>query len=233
MAGRVRRPACGTDTTTFAGELFLAVLLQSGAAATLWEFVRERHGFARFATVAAAQLPRWESAHGWSRGGWGRLADKEASLASVLSRMLRIPDTWTVFADCYLDADRPGRRGHVRSRWSYTYPDSDSHRSERTRNLAGWHSLLLEHLAGSQAEDRLDRLVSRPALGGPELIFVRAQPAQLRGDIAAARKVAQECAQKLPRTMGSPDSLCRWERSCPPPPGNACGTRPLRRFGNT
>ncbi len=149
-----------------------AQFVVSDAAATLWEFVRDRHGFARFATVAAAQLPRWESAHGWSRSGWGKLADKETSLASVLSLMLRVPDTWTVFADRYLDAlDQIGRAEAATSasRRSYSYPDWDSHRSERTRNLAEWHCLLLEHLAGSQAEDRLDRLASHPALGGPEL----------------------------------------------------------------
>jgi hypothetical protein len=58
--------------------------------------------------------------------------------------------------------------------------------------------LLLEHLAGSQAENRLDRLVSHPALGGPELSFLRARLAQLRGDTTTARKLAQECLQKLP-----------------------------------
>ena len=81
-----------------------AQFVVSDAAATLWEFVRERHGFAQFATVAATQLPRWESGYGWSRSGWGKLADKEVSLASVLARALRAPDAWTTFADCYLDA---------------------------------------------------------------------------------------------------------------------------------
>jgi len=81
-----------------------AQFVVSDAAATLWEFLRERHGFARFAMVAAAQLPRWESAYGWSRSGWGKLAEKETSLASVLGRMLQAPDAWTTFADCYLDA---------------------------------------------------------------------------------------------------------------------------------
>ena len=64
----------------------------SDAAATPWEFVRERYGFARLADVAAAQLPRWESGYGWSRSGWGKLAGKETTLASVLARMLRAPD---------------------------------------------------------------------------------------------------------------------------------------------
>lgn len=121
------------------------------------------------------------------------------------TRVTGNPDTWTVFADCYLDAlDQIGRAVAAMpiSRRSHSYPNSDYHRSERTRNLAEWHSLLLEHLAGSQAEDRLDRLVSHPALGGPELSFVRSRLAQLRGDSAAARQLAQECLQKLPGHEG-------------------------------
>ena len=88
------------------------------------------------------------------------------------------------------------------SRRSYSYSDSDYGRSERARNLAEWHSLLLEHLGGSQAEDRLDRLVSHPALGGPERSFLQARLAQLRGDTTAARKLAHECVQKLPGHEG-------------------------------
>lgn len=92
-----------------------AQFVVSDAAATLWEFVRERHGFARFATVAAAQLPTWESAYGWSRSGWGKLAEKETTLASVLARTLRAPDAWTTFADCYLNAlDQIARTEAVR-----------------------------------------------------------------------------------------------------------------------
>jgi hypothetical protein len=171
------------------------------AAATLWEFVRERYGFARFAAVAAAQLPRWESAYGWSRSGWGKLAGKETTLASVLARMLHAPDAWTAFADCYLDAldeiagVEAAKQG---SRRSYRYPNLDYLRSGRTGNLAQWHALLLEHLVGSDAEDRLDRLIKHPALGGPELTFVRARLAQLRGKDDVARKLAEQCLLTLP-----------------------------------
>jgi hypothetical protein len=189
-----------------------AQFVVSDAAATLWEFVRERHGFAPFATVAAAQLPRWESAYGWSRSGWGKLAEKETSLASVLGRMLRVPDAWTSFADCYLDAlDQIARAEAAKpaSRPAYSYPDPDYGRSARTRNLAEWHSLLLEHLAGSEAEYRLDRLAGHPALGGPELTFVRARLAQLRGDTDAARTLAQECLAKLPGHDGFTDFAMR------------------------
>jgi hypothetical protein len=185
-----------------------AQFVVSDAAATLWEFVRERHGFARFAMVAATQLPRWESAYGWSRSGWGKLAEKEASLASVLARTLRAPDAWTAFADCYLDAlDHIARTEATKpaSRPSYSYPDSDYRRSDRTRDLAKWHSLLLERLAGSEAEDRLDRLAGHPALGGPELTFVQARLAQVRGDTDAARALTEACLGRLPGHDGFAD----------------------------
>ncbi|HUZ35691.1 MAG TPA: hypothetical protein VMV17_05125 [Streptosporangiaceae bacterium] len=185
-----------------------AQFVVSDAVATLWEFVRERHGFARFATVAAAQLPRWESAYGWSRSGWGKLAKKETSLATVLGRTLRAPDAWTAFADTYLDAlDQIARAEAAKpaSRPSYSHPESDYRRSDRTRDLAEWHSLLLERLAGSEAEDRLDRLAGHPALGGPELTFVQARLAQLRGDTDAARTLAEECLGRLPGHDGFAD----------------------------
>ena len=185
-----------------------AQFVVSDAAEALWEFVRQRHGFTQFATVAAAQLPRWESAYGWSRSGWGKLAEKETSLASVLARILRAPDAWTTFADCYLEAlDQIARTETARpaSRPSYSYPDSDYHRSDRTRNLAEWHSLLLEHLAGPEAEDRLDRLTRHPALGGPELTFLQARLAQLCGDTDAARTLAEACLRRLPGHDGFAD----------------------------
>jgi hypothetical protein len=185
-----------------------AQFVVSDAAATLWEFVRERHGFARFTTTAATQLPRWESAYGWSRSGWGKLAEKETSLASVLARTLRAPDAWTAFADCYLDAlDQIVRTKAAKpASWpSYSFADSDYRRSERTRDLAEWHSLLLERLAGSEAEDRLDRLARHPALGGPELTFVQARLAQLRGNTDAARTLTEACLGKLPGHNGFAD----------------------------
>ena len=165
-------------------------------------------GFARFATVAAAQLPRWESAYGWSRSGWGKLAEKETSLTSVLARTLHAPDAWTAFADCYLDAlDQIARTEAARPgfRPSYSYPDSGYRRRDRTRDLAEWHLLLLERLAGSEAEDRLDRLAGHPALGGPELTFVQARLAQLRGDTDAARTLTEACLGRLPGHDGFAD----------------------------
>lgn len=63
----------------------------SDMVALLWGKVRDRFGFAGFAGLAAPQLIRWESRFGWTRSGWGRVADKEASLASVLAGMLGSP----------------------------------------------------------------------------------------------------------------------------------------------
>lgn len=85
-----------------------------------------------------------------------------------------------VFADRYLDAlDQVARAeaAKPKPRYSWTFPDVDCARRGRTENLAEWHVLLLERLAGSEAEDRLDRLACHRALGGPELTFLQARRA--------------------------------------------------------
>jgi hypothetical protein len=82
----------------------------SDAAELLWQTVRDRHGFGAFAQRAAPQLLRWESRYGWTRG-WGQVHEKETSLASVLTRMLGVPDTWITFSARYLAAlDEAGTR---------------------------------------------------------------------------------------------------------------------------
>lgn len=196
--------ACETkDKNYFRSEdpMEAAQFVVSDAAAALWQVTAEQHGFARFAEVAAAQLPRWESAYGWSRSGWGKLAARESTLASVLSQLLRSPDAWTTFTDCYLNAlDGIGRAEAARKapRRSYSFSDVRYDRDWRTRNLEQWHGLLVDHLAGSDAEDRLDRLSGHQALGGPYLTFIAARLALLRGDDSTARKLAGECLAALP-----------------------------------
>jgi hypothetical protein len=155
----------------------------SDAAAMLWETAADRHGFQAFADLAAPQLIRWESRYGWTRG-WGQVHAKETSLASVLARMLHGPGAWAVFAGRYLDALAEVARADLRR--------------QRASDLAEWHELLLDRLAGPQAEDLLDRLVHHPALGGPELTFLRARLARQRGNLDGARQLAQDCLQDLP-----------------------------------
>jgi hypothetical protein len=170
----------------------------SDAAAMLWETEVDRHGFQAFADLAAPQLIRWESRYGWTRE-WGQVHAKETSLASVLARMLRGPDAWAVFADRYLDALTEVARAEAKpgSRRSWDHHDSNVRR-QRASDLAEWHELLLDRLAGSENEDLLDRLVRHPALGGPELTFLRARLARQRGNLDGARKLAQDCLQDLP-----------------------------------
>lgn len=177
----------------------------SDAVALLWESVLERRGFREFARLATRQLPRWESRYGWTRTGWGKLREQETSLASVLARMLRAPDMWTTFADCYLGALDEIARVEAAGRKSvrtFGYDSQRYARTDRTANLAQWHSLLQERLAGSDAEDRLDRLASHSALGGPELTFLQASLARQRGDIDMARKLTQDCLHDLPGHKG-------------------------------
>jgi hypothetical protein len=148
----------------------VARMVVSDAVALLWETVRDRHGFAVFAERAAPQLVRWESRWGWTRHGDGKVSEKATSLASVLARMMHAPEAWTVIADLYLEAlDEIASIEAARSspRRSWNYRDPAWVRQERAGDLAEWHDLLLDRLDGSEAGDRLDRLASHPALGGP------------------------------------------------------------------
>jgi hypothetical protein len=173
----------------------------SDAVAALWNAIREQHGFATFVGRAAPQLLRWETGHGWTRYGWGSVAEKETSLASVLEGMLQVPDHWRACARRYLEAldeaadPTPGTPRH-RSR--VTGRD----REARARALADWHTLMVDRLLGSEDEELLDRLVGHPALAGPERTFLQAQLAHRRGDDEAARKLVHDCLEGLP---GHPD----------------------------
>ncbi|GAC1544492.1 MAG: hypothetical protein NVS3B12_33240 [Acidimicrobiales bacterium] len=169
----------------------------SDAVALLWGTMRDHDGFAVFAKRAAPQLIRWESKYGWTRSGWGRIKEKETSLASVLARMLPATDMWIAFTDRYLDAlDQVSCADKAKPKRSWRSPDSE--RKERAANLAEWHLMLLDRLMFSEAEDRLDRLAGHSALGGPELTFLKARLAHQRGDLSRARLLASESLQELP-----------------------------------
>ncbi|HEY5986054.1 MAG TPA: hypothetical protein VIV12_06655 [Streptosporangiaceae bacterium] len=197
------------DRTYFRSEdpVEAARFVVSDAAALLWESVRDKHGFPILACRAPEQLIRWESRYGWTRG-WGQVHDKETTLAAVIVRMLSVPDMWTVFADRYLDALDQVARGEAakpKPKHPWAFPDADYTRQNRAGKLAEWHALLLERLVGSEAEDRLDRLVRHPALAGPELTFLRARLARERGDLDGARELVAECLQQLPGNRGFAD----------------------------
>jgi len=170
----------------------------SESAALLWSTVRDRCGFSEFAERAAPQLIRWESRHGWTRRGWGRLSEKETSLAHVLAGMLRTPDMWVEFADRYTDALDRTARNDATAPSSRTWRREGWDQEQRTGELAEWHLLLLDRLTDYDAEDRLDRLTEHPALGGPELTYLRARLAHQRDDVSRARELVHESLQRLP-----------------------------------
>jgi hypothetical protein len=170
----------------------------SDAVALLWAKLLDHYGFAGFAERAAPQLIRWESRYGWTRTGWGRIPEKETSLASVLAPMLRVLDMWVGFADQYLAALDQVAHGASATKRSRTWPPSNRDREQRTAALAKWHLLLLDRLMDTDAEDRLDRLTSHGALSGPELGFLQARLAHQRGDLRTARSLVRESLQRLP-----------------------------------
>ncbi len=125
----------------------------SDAVAAMWARYLQHHGFAGFAERAAEQLVRWESRYGWTRHGYGWVAERERTLGEVAAGMLTIPDAWAQFAEHYLVAlDRAPAKS----------------RTDRAEALSDWHGRLLERLAGSDDDDRLDALAEHPALAGPE-----------------------------------------------------------------
>jgi hypothetical protein len=172
-----------------------ADLVVSDVAAALWAWIWERHGFQTFAETAAPQLVRWESTYGWTRYGEGSVAAKETSLAVVLSRMLRVPDTWEGFAEQYVRAlDEVSRGGASTRRIRHSAARTEQ---ERASALAEWHGLLLENLADTEG-GLLDRIVTHVALGGPEQTFLSARLAHRRGNTDVARDLVARCLRKLP-----------------------------------
>lgn len=179
----------------------------SDAVALLWSTMREREGFSGFAERAAPQLIRWESRYGWTRIGEGKVSAKETSLAAVLADMLRGPDAWVEFAEAYLlalDGAPQGRRRGARSG------------QERAQALAEWNLLLLDRLADTDAEDRLDTLAEHPALAGPEQRYLQARLAHRHGEVDRARELVEACLQTLPGHHGFLEFAIEIDADLPP-----------------
>lgn len=189
----------------------------------LWSRVLDRVGFAEFARSAAPQLVRWESEYGWTRTGFGRVREQETSLAAVLEQLLTLPDRWVAFTDWYLEAldEVVARRSETAS--SRRRPKGMI-RDRLASDLAEWHAMLIDRLFGSNSEDRLDRLATHPALGGPDLIYLQAQLARRRGDLVAARRLVTGALDRLP---GHRDYLAFAKEIAAPLPDRA---RELARY---
>lgn len=92
---------------------------------------------------AIPQLAKWELAYGWTRRGEGWVAERETSLAQVLSQLLVAPESWSTAAERYLGA---------------VETTSDRRRRARGTDLSEWHRMLVDHLTGSDDEKLLERL---------------------------------------------------------------------------
>jgi hypothetical protein len=177
-----------------------AKFVVSEAVAALWESVLRHDGFAAFVVCVPEQLIRWEAGYGWTRRGYGQVAEKETLLAVPLARLLTTPDMWRTFTESYLEAlVAAGRADPGRPRTVYGTFDATSYRrKERADDLAGWHETLLDRFAGTPEDELLDRLVASPALAGPELTFLRARIAEHRGDVSQAATLVNTCLKEMP-----------------------------------
>ncbi len=177
-----------------------AKFVVSEAVAALWESVLRHGGFAAFAARGPEQLIRWEADYGWTRRGYGQVAEKETPLAVPLARLLTTPDMWRTFAGSYLEAlEAAGRADPRRPRTIYgSFDETSFRRKERTDDLAVWHEMLLDRFAGTPEDELLDRLAASPALAGPGLIFLRARIAERRGDVSQAAALVAKCLKEMP-----------------------------------
>jgi hypothetical protein len=100
-----------------------------------------------FAGRVPEQLIRREADYGWTRHGYGQVAEKETPLAVPLAQLLTTPDMWRTFAESYLDAlDAAGHEDPKRPRTVYgSFNETRHRRRERTGDLATWHEMLLIH----------------------------------------------------------------------------------------
>jgi hypothetical protein len=177
----------------------------SDAVAALWTTMLSRYGLDEFTRRAMPQLIRWESEYGWTRSGYGSVGEKETLLADVLARLLPNPDAWVTCADRYLEAldqlagaPRAKTPAGVLFGSGSGFDESAYRRDRRTANLSAWHELLLERLPDYDAADRLDRLATHPALGGAELLLLRARRARQTGALDQARALTTEALNQLP-----------------------------------
>jgi hypothetical protein len=177
-----------------------AKFVVSEAVAALWESVLRHDGFAAFAVCVPEQLIRWEAGYGWTRRGYGQVAEKETLLAVPLAQLLTTPDMWRTFTESYLEAlEAAGRADPGRPRTVYGTFDATSYRrKERADDLAAWHETLLDRFAGTPEDELLDRLVASTALAGPELTFLRARIAERRGDVSQAAALVTTCLKEMP-----------------------------------
>lgn len=199
--------ACSSkDTEYFHSEdpVEAARFVVSDAVSALWTTMIGRLGLDEFTRDAMPQLIRWEARYGWTRSGYGKISEKETPLAHVLARLLPTPDAWVNCADRYLKAldqftaQPSGAHAGILFGSGSGFDIGDYHRSHRTADLAAWHDLLLDRLPDYDAGDRLDRLVVHPALGGPELLLLRARRARQTGAMDQARALATEALERLP-----------------------------------
>ena len=199
--------ACETkDVVYFHSEDPVAAMriVISEQARLLWGAYLAHGGFPSFAKRAAYQFIRWENPYGWTVYGEGWVKERETTLTSVLVQMLKGHDAWVEFTDAYLTAldhvapsAAPTKGKKKPSHWDDR--KRELAREKRAENLTAWNELVLERLQGTDAEDRLHRLVHHPAFKGVHGAFLQAKLAHLQGNQQRAQQLLKRCLQSWPR----------------------------------
>lgn len=177
-------------------------LVVSDVVDLLWRTSRETLGFPALVARSPRDLLRWESAHGWTRMGYGTVAPKERPLAQVLAALLPSHDAWVSMAGAWLDifAAAHGRRPAV-ERSSGRRPEP-TYVPSTPATWAVWHELLYSRLRGTDEAPLLERLAAVPERPGWDLWLLRIRLARDAGREDEMRRLCRAALADFP---GSPE----------------------------
>ena len=100
-------------------------------------------GFAAFRRRVPEQLIRWEADYGWTRRGFGQVAEKDFSWVFRSPGCFATPDVWRTFAGSYLDALDAAGRAALNHRAPCTEVSTRlaTDATSAAEDLAAWFSL--------------------------------------------------------------------------------------------
>jgi hypothetical protein len=182
-----------------------AKIVFSDRVAVLWRARIDEGGFGAFLQEAPAQFVRWESRFGWTRYD-GKATGQQRTLTEVLQGLLPGPDALLAFVRGYLAVlerlqARNATAQEARTRSSEPSRDWRRDCEHRADQLEAWNALLLERLGATEDASLLERILTLPALDGPETWHLLARLRARQGRRPEAQSLVRKALDRYPGAM--------------------------------